>query len=225
MFIVRYMQEIPAYHEARRFFLAHPEYDYFVIATDDIVVKPEDVERLDYSLTVSGVPVLSGWMNVDQHEYNQPDGNINICYELAIKDKKLRHYNWIKRGELPDKEYFQVKFAGFGLTAIRRDVIEKIEFAGDGIFKGHGMSFGASLDFVFCWNCHELGIPVWVDRKIDLQHLRTSGEHQVGKRKPFFEHWTERGIESIRPCCHPEANIVYQNNRMFRQCPHCKSFI
>ncbi len=218
------MQEIPAYHEARRFFLEYDEYDYFVIATDDIVVKPDNIIRLERDCQIYGYPVISGMMNVDQHEYMIPDGNLNVCYELALKDKKLRYYNWIKRKELPEKEFFQVKFAGFGLTAIRRDVISKIEFAGDGIFKGHGMQFGASLDFVFCWNCHEQNIPVWVDRTIDMQHLRTSGEHQVGKRKAVIDYITESGIESLRPCSHPEAMIVYQNNKMFKKCQSCHTF-
>lgn len=181
--LVQYYSEIPAYKIMRDFFLKN-DYDYLVLATDDIVVKPEHIERLKQSLETSGLPVLSGMMNVDQHEYLKEDGNLNICYELALKDKKLRYYNWIKRNELPDKEFFQVKFAGFGLTAIRRDIIERYEFAGDGIFKGKGMSFGASLDFVFCWWCHENQVPVWVDSKIDMQHLRTSGTHQVGTRHP-----------------------------------------
>jgi hypothetical protein len=54
----------------------------------------------------------------------------------------------------------QVKFAGFGLTAIHRRIVERYEFAGDGIFKGKGMQFGASLDFVFCWWCHENQIDI-----------------------------------------------------------------
>lgn len=194
--LVQYYSEIPAYKVIRDFFLSK-DYDYLVLATDDIVVKPEHIERLKYSLEVFGGPVLSGMMNVDQHEYQKPDGNLNICYELALKDKKLRYYSWITRNILPEKEFFQVKFAGFGLTAIRRDIIEKYEFAGDAIFKGKGMQFGASLDFVFCWWCHENNVPIWVDQKIDMQHLRLSGTHQVGERSPKV-YFCEYGKEPQR---------------------------
>ena len=188
--LVQYFPEIPAYKVIRDYFLKS-DYDYLVLATDDIIVKPEHIERLKQSLEVSGVPVLSGYMNVDQHEWQ--NGNVNICYELALKDKKLRYYNWIKNTEIPDKEFFQVKFAGFGLTAIRRDIVEKYEFAGDGIFKGKGMTFGASLDFVFCWWCHENQVPIWADSKIYMQHLRTSGTHRVGEKSRRVFIWRENG--------------------------------
>jgi hypothetical protein len=216
---IRYMQEIPAYHLARNWFLEHKEYDYFVIATDDIIVKPEHVEQLQKDIDENPFPVISGMMNVDQHEYMIENGNLNICQTLALKDKKLRYYDWYKRENLPDKTIFQVKFAGFGLTAIRRDIIEQIEFAGDGIFKGKGMEFGASLDFVFCWNCHERNIPIFVDKRIDMQHLRISGRHQVGERYPQI--WFNDVL--IKTCVHEPERIMY-DSKWFNQCVKCKSF-
>lgn len=213
---VRYMAEIPAYKNAREWFLEQ-DYDYFAIATDDIVVKPEHIRQLKKNL---GYPVISGMMNVDQEEYMKEDGNLNICIELALKDRKLRSYNWIKRNTLPKDDIFDVKFAGFGLTAIRRDIIERIEFAGDGVFRGKGMEFGASLDFVFCWKCHELGIPVKVDKKIDMQHLRTSGRHRVGEISPQI--WFNNTL--IKTCKHENKKMVKIEDRFYNKCPDCSSF-
>ena len=178
---VRYMQEIPAYWWAREYFLEN-DYDYFVIATDDIVVKPEHIRQLQSDLNERDFQVLAGMMNVD--EIHWPDGYHNICFDLAIQDRKLRYYNWLMPKELPKEDIFRVKFTGFGLTAIRRDVMELLQFAGDGFYRGHGMEFGASLDLVFCWDCHDNGIPIYCDKRIKMQHLRTHGEHQVGKRNP-----------------------------------------
>ena len=124
-------------------------------------------------------------MNVDEKDY--PGGNLNITMELALRDKKLRYYNWLTRKDLPDKDVFPVKFAGFGLTCIRRDIVELLPFATDSIFRGKGMQFGASLDFVFCWYCHEYGIPIYVDKRIDMLHLRNRGRHKVGERKPVID--------------------------------------
>ena len=62
--------------------------------------------------------------------------------------------------------------------------MEKFDFAGDGYYKGHGMKFGASLDLVFAWDCHDYNIPQYCDKRIKMQHLRTHGTHQVGLRKP-----------------------------------------
>lgn len=181
--LVQYMSEIPAYKIMRNYFLSK-DYDYLVLATDDIVVRPEHVTQLQKDLDENQYLVLSGMMNVDQHEFSRKDGNLNICYELALKDRKLRYYSWVRRDGLPEKDVFQVKFAGFGLTAIHRSIIERYEFAGDGVFKGKGMEFGASLDFVFCWWCHENNVPIFVDKRIDMFHMRTSGRHQVGERSP-----------------------------------------
>ena len=180
---VRYAFEYDAYKFAREYFLSHKEYDYFLIATDDIVVKPEHIRQIKADLKIHKFPVISGMMNVDQQEYMDDWGNLNICYELGLKDRRLREYQWIKRNGLPKEDIFEVKFAGFGLTAIRRDIVEMFEFNSDGIFRGTGVSFGASLDFVFCWNCYEKGVPVYVDQRIDMKHLRISGKSQAGERK------------------------------------------
>ena len=212
---VRYMQEIPAYKNARRMFL-DGNWDYFVIATDDIVVKPEDIIQLEEDL--EKYDVIGGMMNVDEKDY--PDGNLNICYELALKDRKLRAYNWIKKPDLPKEDIFQVKFNGFALLGINRKILQDIEFAGDGIFRGKGMKFGASLDFVFCWECHVRNIPVFTDKRIDLHHLRTSGSHQVGIRKP--EIWLND--ELLNRCNHNNKIIKEFNNRPYAVCNECDSF-
>ena len=180
---VRYAFEHDAYKWARDYFLKHIEYDYLLIATDDIVVKPEHIRQIKEDLKDFKFAVISGMMNVDQQEYQDQWGNMNICYELAMKDRKLRYYSWVKRNELPDKDIFEVKFAGFGLTAVRRDIIEMIPFNTDSVFKGTGVASGASLDLVFCWYCYELGVPIYVDQRIDMKHLRTSGQSQAGERK------------------------------------------
>lgn len=214
---IRYMQEIPAYRNARTYFLEN-NYDYLLIATDDIVVKPEHIKQIKKD--IDSYAVISGMMNVDQHEYMKDDGNLNICQTLGLKDRKLRSYDWYKRNTLPTDDIFPVKFAGFGLTAIRKDVVEKIEFWGDGLFTGKGMKFGASLDFVFCWNCHENNIPIFVDKRIDMQHLRTSGFHQVGKRDT--EAWLNDKL--LMKCKHKEKKMLRCNDKDYFICVVCDSF-
>ena len=188
---VRYAFEFDAYKFARDYFLSK-DYDYLLIATDDIVVKPEHIRQIKEDLKIKLSPkdeefrsfaVISGMMNVDQQEYDDQWGNLNICPVLAFKDRKLRYYDWYKRNTLPKDDIFQVAFAGFGLTAIRRDIVEKIPFHTDSVFKGTGVDTGASLDLVFCWYCYEYGIPIVVDQRIDMQHLRISGQSQAGERK------------------------------------------
>jgi len=194
---VRYAMEFEAYEYARGYFLNHPEYDYLVIATDDIVVTVKDIKQLKDDLEAVDYPVLSGLMNVDEKDHDDMWGNLNITYELAAKDRRLRFYNFVKFNELPVEDIFQVMFAGFGLTAIRRDIIEEpgFNFASDGIFRGTGIVNGASLDLVFCWWCMEHKdekgnpnpIPIFCDQRIHMHHLRDHGRSQVGEREKVVE--------------------------------------
>jgi hypothetical protein len=113
----------------------------------------------------------------------------NICYKIGMKDRALRKYEWIKKSDITEK-YLTVEFAGFGLTAIRRDIVEQYPiFAADKVFQGFPPHRGASLDFVFCWYCKENNIPIVVDTAIDMKHLRKSGTHRVGSKHPKIEHW------------------------------------
>ena len=207
--IVRYVNEFMAYEYARGFFLNHKEYDYLVIATDDIVVTPKDITQLQEDLD-GGIPydliqkqerkekyypVLSGMMNVDEEDYEDQWGNLNICTELATKDRTARFYVWVKNNQLPIEDIFNVKFAGFGLTAIRRDIIEipGFNFASDGIFRGTGVEHGASLDLVFAWFCQENHIPQFCDQRINMHHLRHHGMSHVGERAREVE-WNGKNI-------------------------------
>jgi len=179
--IARYYFEYEAYKTVRNFFLKQKDYTHLVLATDDIVVKPEHIIQLQKDLEDHDYPIICGMMNVNQDEYLQLDGNLNISYELGLKDRKLRHYNWIKRKDLPKDDIFSVKFNGFALMAIHRDIIQRTEFPCDGIFRLKGEAFGASVDFVFCWWCHENNIPIYTDKRIDMQHLRAMGRIKHGE--------------------------------------------
>ena len=179
--IPRYYFEYEAYKTIRLFFLKQKEYTHLVLATDDIVIKPEHIIQLQKDLEEHDYPVLCGMMNVNQDEYMKENGNLNISYELGLKDRKLRHYSWIQRKDLPKEDIFQVKFNGFALMAIRRDMVEKTPFACDGVFRLKGEMSGASVDFVFCWYLHENNIPVFVDKRIDMQHLRAMGRLRHGE--------------------------------------------
>ena len=184
--IVRFVSEYKAYTRARQEFLDHPEYTHFVIATDDIVVLPKHIEKLQKDLEAHDFPVLSGYMNVNQNDTQ----DMNICWKIGMKLRTLRRYEWIKARDIPNEEFISVEFAGFGLTAIRRDIVQAYPiFAADKVFHGEPPHRGASLDFVFCWHCKENEIGVIVDTGIKMKHLRTSGTHRVGKKGPKIELW------------------------------------
>ena len=73
------------------------------------------------------------------------------------------------------RSIFRVAFAGFGLTAIHREIVKQIQFSGDGLWRGTNRDKGASLDLVLGYDCRDLNIPIFVDRRIKMQHLRLHG--------------------------------------------------
>lgn len=192
--IVRFVGEYKAYMIMKDEFMKRPDYTHLVLATDDIVVKPEHIVQLQKDLDEFDYPVISGMMNVDQDD----DVHVNLTWELPIKDRKHRQYNNIRREMIADEpDIFQVAFSGFPLMAIRRDIVKPYIFAADKVFQGFPPYRGASLDLVFCWYCKENNIPVMVDKRIDMKHLRASGTNRVGKKHTKVEYWHDGIIEQI----------------------------
>lgn len=186
----KYMKEFKAYNKMREYFLEHTEYDYMVIIGDDILVPPEYIEKLVKGLEKHHFKILSGFMNVDQHEYNQPHGRINATLQMPEKNMYERNWNFLTRQDLfslKKKRYFKTQFMGFNLMAIHREVIEKHgEFVTTGIWDERGKEGGFNIDLTFCVKTQELGYDRMVDTHIDMCHLRSSGTINVGKKAEEF---------------------------------------
>jgi GT2 family glycosyltransferase len=164
-------------------FLAHNEYTHLVIAPDDLIVKPEHIALLKQGLEEYNDPILCGFSNI----WETDDGLINLSIHLNASDGSFEEIEWMNRSELPDAELFQVEFAGYPCMAIRRDVVEKISLYDEGVFDGKKSLNGGSIDVLFCWRCKMAGIPIWVDSRLDMRHLRSSGKHEVGKKPKHIE--------------------------------------
>lgn len=191
--LVRHTGEFLAYQIARAFFIKHTEYTHFVIATDDIIVKPSNIKILQKDLEEHDFPVLSGYMNVNQDDWQ----NMNLCVTLPSKARSGRKYVWMQEDDIPDEMFIEVAFSGFPLMAIRRDVIESYPvFAADKSMEGMAVNRGASLDLTFCWHCHGK-YPITVDTGIKMRHLRKSGFTNVNKLDPITLHWKQDGTQEI----------------------------
>jgi hypothetical protein len=176
---VSFYQEYTAYQKIKEYFLSY-KWDYLVLATDDIVVKPEHIIQLEADLTQLKPLVLGGMMNVEEYDY--PNGDLAISNELHI----WGGMKWFTKKTLPNSNIFQVKFNGFCLMAIRRDIVENFEFTADCYMrdKNADKAFGANYDLVFCYYCQKNNIPIYVDRRIFMKHLRRSGKTQLGEKDP-----------------------------------------
>lgn len=189
MILPTFTTEWTAYQQMRKYFLQHKEYTHLVLATDDIVVLPDHVDMLQDALESNDYPVLSGMMNVEQSDTE----NVNLTITLPTKNRKGRTYQWLRRSDLPDG-IFPVGFSGFPLMALRRDVVEAYDFPADRVFEGLAPDRGASLDLVFCHWCQENNIPIMVDKRIDMKHLRKSGRMRLKKTDRLY-FWPENGVK------------------------------
>lgn len=177
---VKYVLEVPAYEVGRKYFLEH-NYDYFVIAPDDLIVTPNDITHL-IKLCEENPPVISGLCNVSEMQLTETGVTNIVIGDLPSKILQERKYNWVPRNKLPEG-IFKAAFSGFALMAIRRDILQRFPFDGGAWLEKNNSGRGG-LDLVFCYKCQENDIPVLVDRDLDMVHLRYSGKMNVGIKLP-----------------------------------------
>lgn len=166
----------------RKFFLEAFEHcDRMLMVDSDIEFLPEDVERLadddlpivsgvyrsDYSGNV--VPVVYEW-------FEQENGTRTMGPRLEWPDGPLD-------ADYSDSPLVEVTGVGAGFLMIRRDVLATMKetygdpcpwFAED-VFGG--VHFGE--DLTFCIRAAELGIPIMVDRRVEVAHHK---EVRIGGR-------------------------------------------
>jgi hypothetical protein len=183
---IKYYDAVQAYEIMRKTFLLRNEYSYLAILPDDLIVTREQYIMLYNDLVANDYTVLSGWCNLDTtEEHNKLS---NICIDTLPPTpphaSTLDKFKFADVFELDDlqKEGWRiipVKFAGFPLTFIRRDVVAKVPFRDD---------FGCCHDSTFALDLEEKGIEQFVDLRIAMTHLKLKeGDYekmQVGIKKP-----------------------------------------
>jgi hypothetical protein len=159
-YFAKYFYEIDAYNKLRDYFLTHTEYTHLVLCADDLLVTNEafdilikDIEEFDY-------PVVSGICNLTYIELNKSATTLDIP-GTAITD-----YNFITKEQIElwrnNGEYIhQVRFNGFALCFIRRDIVERCPFRG-----------GQGLDRQFGIDCNKENIPMYVDIRAESFHIK-----------------------------------------------------
>lgn len=183
--------EILAYQELRRFFLEHTEYTHLIILPDDLIVSADDVDRLiDHVKKNPELQIVSGFCNIDITDLKD---YANICIEL-VSDKRPRDYFWKTFAELEkycqenknENGLIKVKFSGFPLMIIARQVIEDIAFRND---SESGVSDdGCCIDVTFCYDAHLKCYDIYVDPTLRLYHMKIAdGRYQnwIRDKQPY----------------------------------------
>lgn len=175
---------------ARDYFLEHPEYDWLVFLTNDLIATRYDFESIKGAIKKHPmIEVVCGVCNVDLEDNKD---YWNVCYNLPTLELNSRRYHWVKRGSF--SEIQRVRFAGFPFMWIKREVVESLmSYIHDGKaragFDGTDLfgKDGYAADLWFCHACYHSNIPIYCMPAAEMKHLRFYGEMLVGKRKPITE--------------------------------------
>jgi hypothetical protein len=166
---VKYTPEVDAYAKARKFFLEN-NYSHFVILPDDLVVTPKQIDSLIQDINEKDYEVISGITNVDIRQVNY--GKYCVSRQLPrIEVLTEQSYDWFTEYERQSYLNFhkmpilRVKHIGFPLTFIRRDIVKKLQFKALA-------KYNCCLDVQFSYDCHSLGIPIFIDIRIVGKHLK-----------------------------------------------------
>lgn len=186
----RHYREWSAYQIIRDFFLQEKQYTHLVLAADDLVFTQKNLNILKNDIRIHDYPIISGVCTVDG-DWNRP---INIIPDyLPSLNPKERSFPFIEYSELKEN-ITRVKFAGFPLMAIRRDIVEKIDFDSETKLTGGDPNSIGNIDLIFCHNCEKLNIPIYVDKRIYMLHMRGNGNlinNDPSVRKIF---WRRSGV-------------------------------
>jgi len=170
LLIKGYLHE-EAHKIARQFFLEHKEYTHLIICAEDVLVTPCHLKLLLRDIEEHPeYPVIAGYSNYDfTHNWL----NIN---EIDMRHKYVmfaEQYHFIPPLKImtTGETFIRVFFQGLALTAIRRDVAEKIPFRPyKRVSDRLGYNRGIMFDLAFAIDCANNNIPQYVDTRLWLLH-------------------------------------------------------
>ena len=185
--IVKHFKEWTAYQKIRNYFLENKEYTHLAICPDDLLITQKDINILKKDIYTYNFPVICGICNVEPE-----DEYLAICESMPIIGE--HKFNFMKRKDIKDV-IFRVDHAGFPLQIIRRDIVEKFDFDSESSIIGSDPDAIGNLDLMFSHKCKENNIPIMIDSRADMLHLRRSGI-------PIFDDPKVRYIEYKRGDLH-----------------------
>jgi hypothetical protein len=191
-FYCKYFDSWVAYPRMREFFLEHTEYTHLILAPDDLVVKIEHVKQIIEDVKQFNYPVISGMCNVDTTKLKD---FVAIAKNLPDREylNNPRFYDWYHINDIKKLKdpIIQVAFAGTPLMCISREILEEIEFRPDGDWN-QNPGEGHSQDLCFCHALTERKIPIMVDTRVNMLHLRYGAPLMNGKLLPMLIYVTNK---------------------------------
>jgi hypothetical protein len=226
--------EASAYKKIRNFFLEHTEYTHLILWSDDLVAWPDDIFRIVNRAEEFNFDVIAGLCNVDRTDYyhyfacsfkphhiNRDKRDLSFIHKSQIYDIKpgATHAfdEWLLLPQYQKDPFVRVNWLGFSMPCIKRQIIEAIEFHDDGYYMINEITkqaakvdgLGCCMDTAFSWECIQNEIPLMIDVRIVMDHLKN--------RDNYYDHW---GIGKYKPVEYlvkagekiPEPELINNNN-------------
>ncbi len=177
---LKYYPQEEAYVTARDWFLRHYEYTHLIIHPDDLLATQT---ALEFLLLSADDKVISGWcINTIKENWEQIN-DTSISYTLCWDPPRSATYesfNFIPAQHIntllsDGKAIIKVKFSGFALCCIPRNILEQVMFRGDQ---------DCCMDATFAIDLHYYGIDQYCNLKTRTKHLRRSKEEIQVDKKP-----------------------------------------
>jgi len=192
-----------AHRIAREFFLEHDEYTHFIFLSEDIIATLDHISTILYDTEKYPNAVIAGLSNID---FTHDDVNISFrnMYNIVVSGRET--YRHPKIDDIVTGRYgwplVRVWFQGNTLACYPRHIVEKLSFKpyryhreSDTMrYFGYRGRHGIMFDFQMCRELHELGIPIYVDLRVLVLHMKTVlGSFKFAHKKRFVRLIKEGG--------------------------------
>jgi len=175
----KYYLEGDAYRLLQEYFLDHTDYNYMVIAPDDLVLNKEGVDLLIKDIEQFEYPALAGICNFSYHDRTR-----YACGPSINGGPTSHSLESLKQEVAKNGPIIRVGMEAFSCLFIKREILEEHY---PGLIKPMPIS---SFDWGFSHACHWKNIPIRVDTRAQFLHLA----NRAGKEGIVFENFF-RGIK------------------------------
>ena len=181
-----------AHQKARKFFLEHKEYTHFIIINEDTIVTPSHLRLLIEDIKEYDYPVIGGYCFPVSKNY--PKTNLTKKNMRKIRVVFANQYGLVDLEEAIswslDEPIERFYFNGLTLTAVRRNIIEEIEFKPYKYVNDRTLGFwvrrGIMFDLQFSNELFDRGIPLMVDKRLMVMHFgNTRGFINLKGKRPY----------------------------------------
>lgn len=185
--VIKYLTQTQSYALIRDYFLTHKQYTHLVMLPDDLLAEYSHFVSLQGRVMETDHPVLSGICNAYCRTEAEIATKTDVCVDKPLaRDRRERVINVDDRHSLK-RGIIRVKYVGLSLIFIRRDVVERFPFEGDLKYQDIRrvrpyLRYNMNSDAMFCNNCIDRDIPIMVDTRIFMFHLRIVQVPDVIKR-------------------------------------------